>query len=341
MNETTASVGYGLETVPCPLCGNNPFDIVIHHAKELYNGMNEYFDVVRCTSCGFHFTNPRPTQETIGYFYPDTAGYYQPSKDVLVAAGNGWRVKLQNAGRQLWLGYPGDSRACWVFLAKLLKPLMLREFTLQHTPRWVEDGCLFDVGCSCGHYLLVMRDLGWQVHGLELNEAAVQFARKELGLDGVQQGFIEGRPIANNSIDVIHMSMVLEHLHEPRKSLTIVNAGLKTGGQLIISLPDFSGWEARLFGRYFYSLHVPQHLNHFTPKTLIRMLLETGFEVDQVVHQHVDRDLIASLGMSGHYPWLFRLLLNSFVRRIVVKPLIYLLARLGKTSRMTIYARKK
>ena len=73
-------MNYELETVPCNFCGSDAYSIYIKDAKELYNRLEGTFSVVTCNRCGFKFTNPRPTIGTIGYFYPDTAGYYRPEK---------------------------------------------------------------------------------------------------------------------------------------------------------------------------------------------------------------------------------------------------------------------
>jgi len=69
---------YKLETTKCPLCGGNNCKPYITNAKELYNGTEHYFSVVKCQNCLMIFTNPRPTKDTIGFFYPDSARYYQP-----------------------------------------------------------------------------------------------------------------------------------------------------------------------------------------------------------------------------------------------------------------------
>ena len=68
---------YELEETVCPLC-------YFTKTKKVFNGRDRQyklkgeFQVVRCRSCGFRFTNPRPTPETIGYFYPPNYGLYQP-----------------------------------------------------------------------------------------------------------------------------------------------------------------------------------------------------------------------------------------------------------------------
>ena len=57
--------------VNCPLCYSSNYQVYIEQAKELYNGMNEYFNLYKCKECGHIFTNPRPTIDTMEYFYPE------------------------------------------------------------------------------------------------------------------------------------------------------------------------------------------------------------------------------------------------------------------------------
>ena len=59
--QTSGIISYDqLEEVSCPICNGTEYDPFITNAKELYNGINAYFNVVSCNSCKFKFTNPRP-----------------------------------------------------------------------------------------------------------------------------------------------------------------------------------------------------------------------------------------------------------------------------------------
>jgi predicted glycosyl hydrolase (DUF1957 family) len=70
------------------------------------------------------------------------------------------------------------------------------------------------------------------------------------------------------------------------------------------------------------------------------LLEDEGFDVVRVSHHAFDRDLVASAGYAGRTV-LSRVLHNALVRRLLVQPLVWSLAVLGKTSRMTVYARKR
>jgi ribosomal protein S27E len=67
------------EYVECDLCGRSNYTIVIEKAKDLYNNLPGEFNVVKCNKCGLVFTNPRPYGKELEKYYPDNAGYFNPT----------------------------------------------------------------------------------------------------------------------------------------------------------------------------------------------------------------------------------------------------------------------
>ncbi len=332
---------YQLESVSCGLCGSSEHHIVLRRAKELYNGLDAHFDVVKCVTCGFVFTNPRPTVESLGCFYPDSARYYQPNKKRILAETGfkpGWRGRLRQSLLANYFGYelPAFSRLCDALVWRLLRSKLYTS----HLPRWVPGGRLLDVGCAWGGYLWCMQQLGWEVHGVEMNARAAAFAQQELDLTSVRAGSINDLDYPEDFFDVVHLSMVLEHVPDPLKTLSKLGRLLKDNGQLILSVPDIEGVEARLFRERSYTLQVPQHLSHFSPTT-IRACLETaGFVVERIVHQRTKSDFVKSAAYLDD-SWLKRFLLCAPVRRLLLGPIVSLLAMMGRTSRMSVYAVKR
>jgi 2-polyprenyl-3-methyl-5-hydroxy-6-metoxy-1,4-benzoquinol methylase len=336
-----AKLEYDLETVPCALCGVDSYDVYFPRAKELYNGFDEYFDVVRCRECGFVYTNPRPTAASISCFYPDSAQYYQPKKS-RVTTGNWSRSKWKKALQQSFLarlfGY--DLRRLPSFVDFFPGLLWRKKLRLAHVPRFVLNGRLLDIGCAWGGYLWRMQELGWDVYGIELNASAARFAREELGLTHVRSGSFADLDFPEASFDVVHMSMVLEHLYDPAEALLRINRLLRSDGQFILSVPDISGFEARLFKDKCYTLQVPQHLSHFSPDTVTRFLRQAGFIVEEILHQKARKDILQSAEYLEN-KFLARVLKNTLVKGALLTPLVGILASLGKTSRMSIFARKE
>jgi len=308
----------------------------LKNARELYNNSGYKFNVVKCTKCGFIFTNPRPTEDTMGIFYPDTAGYYQPVRQG--ALKRTWKYSLFKNILANHYGYPFEHVLPNIFTAPLLF-LLFRKFSLLHIPKFSPEKNLLDIGCSWGGYMYRMKEIGWNVFGIEMHGEAVKFAKNELLLKNVSCCSVDDAEFEDAFFDVVHMSMVLEHVYDPLGTLMKINRIIKQNGQLIISVPDISGFEAKVYKDKCYALHVPQHLSHFTPKTLKAFLNKAGFRVDKIVHHNFDRDIVASAGYLQD-KLLYSLLSNKVIRNTAVKIFINFLSLIGKSSRMSVFARK-
>lgn len=329
------NTGYDLETVNCPICNSGDYKIYVEGAKELYNNFDEYFDVCKCSKCGHLFTNPRPTAETIKYFYPDTAGYYKPVK---YEEEKSYKYEVYKGVLNRYYGYRLDAKVN-AFIVMFMRLFRNNSIKVSHMPHFIQNGKLLDIGCSYGAYLKKMKSLGWNVYGTEINEKAADYAINNQGIKNIEKCFFEKSKYEDNYFDVINMNMCLEHVYDLNKTIKKTKDYLKRNGQLLISVPDITGFEAKVYKQYAYTLQVPQHLNHFSPES-IRMLLEKhGYRVENIVHHSFDRDLVASAGYMKNKQ-LSKVLTNPFVRKTIIKAFVLFLSRIGKTSRMSIYARK-
>ena len=140
---------------------------------------------------------------------------------------------------------------------------------------------LLDFGCGSGGYLRRMAALGWRVTGIDVCEHVVGIARDELGCDAVV-GSLPHPDVAPGSFDVVTMWQSLEHVHNPIAILREVLRVLVPGGTVVIAVPNFESFSARLFGEHWFGLELPRHLTHFTANTLREMLQVAGFDVRSV-----------------------------------------------------------
>jgi 2-polyprenyl-3-methyl-5-hydroxy-6-metoxy-1,4-benzoquinol methylase len=170
-----------------------------------------------------------------------------------------------------------------VLLSSLRRPLVragLRLVRRRRTPPVAPPGRLLEVGCAAGIYLDGMRQLGWQVEGIEIAEDAAQIAQQELGLDvhvGDANVLLAALPAAH--YDVVAMWHVLEHLHDPAGALADVARVLRPGGLLMLELPNLDSPFAALFGESWFPLEIPRHLYHFSAPTLRAMLARAGLQL--------------------------------------------------------------
>ena len=332
---------YVLENIPCPICGAFDDKIVIEGAPENYIGLGGAFNVVECQSCGHNYTNPRPTKETIGYFYPDSARYYQPQK---------FNEKASFSRRLFYLtlkhhyGYKHISLPqIYGFIPRFCTRFLLKRVAQEHIPPFAQDGKVLDVGCSFGYYLSRLKELGWEVQGIEMNTKAAAFAQENLGSAHIHQGILEKSNFPDRHFQCINMSMVLEHTFSPSEFLKEAHRILDDNGKIIISVPNFSGFESRFYKKYANTLHVPQHLQHFRAHQMSHYLESLGFEGVDVFFQHTDRDILIPLQYydSSVMRLLKKILEVSIFRNTIVFAAVKVLVFFRCSSRMTIKATKR
>lgn len=307
-----------LEQVSCPLgCPKDDETILI--GRDLLHDLPGEYTVVKCRTCGLMRTNPRPTQDSIGVYYPENYGPYL-----------GTRVQQ----RELTPG-----------IRTRLRSLAGRMCNFNTTPLpMLEPGRLLEVGCASGAFLHQMAGRGWQVEGIEFSGLAAR-AAADLGYP-VHVGPLETAPAPREPFDLIVGWMVLEHLHDAVGGLKKLHEWAKPGAWLVLSVPNAAAFEFRLFKDRWYALQVPTHLYHFTPQSLARVLQAGGWTVQRVRHHRLLSNLIASLGYllrDMGYTGLGRKLI-AFPEQggkwhLVLYPLAWILSAFGQTGRMTVWAR--
>jgi 2-polyprenyl-3-methyl-5-hydroxy-6-metoxy-1,4-benzoquinol methylase len=279
------NAAWGEEHVVCDLCGADaPLSLML--ARDRLFGLPGAFRLVRCAACGLVYLCPRPTWERLLRYYPLQG--YDPYRSPAARWGPAarWRRAWKRLALAALRGYPfpqgkekARPRARWLRLVTILfLPWRTR---LEAVPPYRARGRLLDVGCGSGTYLRAMRDLGWEVCGVEVNAEAARLARERWGLD-VRQGTLEEAGLPGSEFDVITFWHTLEHLPSPRRALAECRRLLRPGGLIMLETPNCAGPGARLFGERWFHLDAPRHLYAFTPDTLRRLLAQLGFTAVQV-----------------------------------------------------------
>ena len=322
-----------LENCNCNLCGSDDKSLV-GRAKDYYNNFDGEYSYYKCNQCGFVYTNPRPKAEFIDKFYPDDAGYLTPKKVIPYTVKE---RKVLNIYFNYQKSYLLNKLLFWPFYAVTIRKLKIRS-----VPTWVNKGEILDIGASYGDYMFKVKQIGWKAKGIELNSKSVRHATEQLKLD-VENILIEDFS-SETKFDVVNMGMVMEHILEPNIVVKKVESLLKPNGTFIFSIPNYGGIESKIFGKYWYSLHLPMHINHFTPRTVKYLLKKNGFSKVKIYHQNDYNDFIRSLSnMLQDKPYLkvIHSFINSkFVRKLFVAPIVFILSLFNLTSRMTVYCQK-
>jgi SAM-dependent methyltransferase len=330
------------ETVSCPLCHADQPSPFLTASDYLWN-MPGKFQIVRCSGCRHVYLNPRPTMESIGYYYPEHYTPYhldgEPEQPEAATEAEGPPLSGQPWYLSRFVrGIPG-LRAMYYWLLRNdgeFIPVVDAE-----KPHGLE------VGCAGGGFLNRLRKCGWEVQGVELSEAPALLAREQ-GLR-VHVGTLETAEFPDETFDAVFAWMVVEHLHDPQETLREIRRILKPGGWFAFSVPNLGCWEPKVFGKYWYCVQAPTHLHHFTPRTIRRLLGETGFVTERIIHQRNLLNLPGSLGiwLKQRCPgWSLGRRLIEFTNHpglcgeLAMSPLAKLLATLRQGGRLTVVAQR-
>lgn len=314
------------EKVRCNLCGENNSSFLFESYDRQYKNPG-IFKLVRCHRCGLVYLNPRPRD--VGVYYPDDYiphNLYNLSKDTFPES---LTSKFLNSEKY----YKKNKNTVDHFFASIF------EMVYNPIPPCY-SGKVLDVGCGSGISLYNLKKRGWDVYGLDLSEKAVRFVQEELGLKNIFAGTLEDKKYPENFFDVVLLTHVIEHLPNPKKTLSEVKRILRPGGLLLITTPNFACLNAKLFRKYWFPLETPRHLYLFTPKTLQNLFgLVGGLSVIKVRHSLSSYSLGKSL--------VYLLGNNDKVNQIIMKfkilllPFTVFLSIMGKSDVFTFYVEKK
>ncbi len=138
-------------------------------------------------------------------------------------------------------------------------------------------GKILEIGSSTGLMLSLFAKAGWDVTGVEISSSASDFAIKK-GIKTFKQPF-EKIDFREEKFDVVIMNHTLEHLENPIEVISNINKILNIGGLLLIDVPNFDSFWAKLLKMNWPMLLPEEHLWHFTKKALSLALEEHGFKV--------------------------------------------------------------
>lgn len=160
---------------------------------------------------------------------------------------------------------------------------VFRRRRVRKIERFLPKGRVLDIGCGRGITLSQLKDDGWEASGVEISDVAATHARCLLG-DTVFVGDVLAAPWPDGSFDVVNIWHVLEHLPDPTEVLAKSRRLLREGGLLVVAVPNFESFQARIAGPHWFHLDVPRHYWHFGEKTLRDLLEKEGFAIRETSH---------------------------------------------------------
>lgn len=258
----------------CPVCEHQLFNKYLT-AKD-YTVTGEEFSLIKCKHCNFIITSPRPDRNSI-------AKYYQ-SDNYISHSGKSTSLfdKLYHTARRFSLGWK-------------------HELIHEHFPK---PKRILDYGCGTGEFLNHMKIKGWNVLGLEPNQKAREKANE----------LIPGKVIENidhiktNSIEVITLWHVLEHIHDLNSTIQKLKGILINNGILVIAVPNPNCHDSHYYRNEWAGYDVPRHLWHFTQDAMRLVLKRHDLKIIETKPMKLDSYYVSLLSEGYKNPNQLKLL---------------------------------
>ena len=154
---------------------------------------------------------------------------------------------------------------------------------------------VLDVGCSDGTVSRLIVEKGNDVSGIDVIPHLVEKA-KQKGIKAILGDIEKGLPYDNESFDVVHAAVLLEHIFDTESFLKEVARVLRRRGLFVASVPNISTLPNRmrlLLGLYprfvapATSWRLGGHVRAFTLDALGKVLESTGFKLEQALGNYV------------------------------------------------------
>lgn len=234
----------------CPVCNSGDISHYLRCSDHFLS--RDEFDLFKCSSCGFIFTQDHPDEKNSGKYYESDE--YASHND-----NKGISGILYNASRKI---------------------MFRKKLRLIRKVAGLNNGRLLDIGSGSGHFLAGMKNAGWDTSGIEINEKARKQSASKFGLEVLEPHLIS--TLKQECFDCITLWHVLEHFHDPFTYTNEIRRLLKPGGVCIVALPNCSSYDALHYGAYWAAYDVPRHLWHFNSDTFMKFSAKAGLKLTEI-----------------------------------------------------------
>ncbi len=248
----------------CLCCGQKNI-VPVFFAKD-FTVSQEQFEILQCNNCTLRFTQNVPGEENIGRYY-QSKNYISHSD-----TSEGLINKLYHKVRNRTL---------------IQKKKIIQKQTGKTT------GAILDIGCGTGAFLNIMQKSGWNITGLEPDNAARKKAKElyQLNIENSEKLF----SLPAQSFDAITMWHVLEHVHELHNYIEQLKKLLKPDGKLFIAVPNYTSYDAKIYKEFWAAYDVPRHLYHFSPMAMKILLENHRLKIDLIKPMWYDSFYVSML----------------------------------------------
>ena len=232
--------------VDCPACSG----------KESHKEFEKYgFNFERCLHCQTVFMNPRATPEILDFFYSNSKLYAY------------WDEFI----------FPASRKAR---MEKIFKPRVeyINDLCEKES---IEKKTIVEIGSASGMFCeqAIKSNYFERVIGIEPSTAQAATSR-DLGLE-VIESTIENVTGLDGVADVVVSFETIEHVSSPKSFIRSIANILKPGGLMILSCPNYLGFDILCLGVESESLDA-EHINMFNPKSLSLLVENLDFSIIEV-----------------------------------------------------------
>ena len=245
----------------CPVCESSLSDNFIICKDHTVS--NESFAITRCRTCGFLYTNPKPSDERLGSYY-ESSEYISHNKK-----SNSLINRIYKIARR--------------FTVKS-KVGMIKKYTLNQST-------LLDIGCGTGEFINEAKINNWEICGVEPGNLARQSA-EELAEIKIYKDIAE---IEKKKFDAITMFHVLEHVSDLNGTMKKIRKLLHKDGSLFIALPNSASWDSQKYKEHWAAYDVPRHLYHFNQETATLLFKKHKLNILETIPMKLDAFYVSML----------------------------------------------
>lgn len=284
---------------PCENCGHDKF-VPLYEAADFDTGTKQ-FTLEECSHCHLVRTAPVLSETQLGRYYHNE--YY------------GSASKKFTGLIERWTQFTYARRAKTI--------LKLAQSNNQIEPPLT----VLDIGCGRAHLLKALAEKGCNCVGVERSEFP---PKSENGVTIFNQDFLQ-IDFEQQKFDVIIIWHVLEHLLTPSQTIKKISQLLKPKGILMLAVPNFGSFQAKIFNKYWFHLDLPRHTYHFTHASLKGLLDKNNLAITNSNTWTLDQSIFgfiqSCLNATSTFPPndLYRLLKHTRISRYNINALVQFL----------------
>jgi 2-polyprenyl-3-methyl-5-hydroxy-6-metoxy-1,4-benzoquinol methylase len=235
-----------LNNEPCCVCGETR-SLLVQETTYPEHGYPGSFRLRKCGKCGLLFNSPRLDEKELAELY----------------------------GQNYYFFNRTDAKE----LARIVS--MYARTVALVADEVTKKQCL-DVGCGRGYFPAVLKELGWDAHGVEISPQAAQYARERFGLEHVFTGTIEQYASSDRTrrFGLVTAIDVIEHVPWPDAFIAALAKVVEEKGLLIVDTPNAAAYNIKVDGETWQGFN-PFHIYLFTILNLRQLLAKHSFHVEQ------------------------------------------------------------